>query len=187
MPEQYYHIHCFMQQEGFWNYIMKYGLVLGLSQVILTLFAYILGIEYMTSYWLSGIVLILIISVVIYSGIQWRKLNGGHLSFGNAFFVMFFVYAAAGIITLLFNFVLYNVINPDLASSMQEAIIDKTMESMERWNAPEEAVEETMMRLQNMEENFSITSMTIGYFWSLIMGAVLSLIVSIFVKKKEVQ
>lgn len=173
-----------MQEEGFWNFVMKYGFILGFSQVILTLFAYILGLEYMTSYWLSGIVLVLIISVVIYSGIQWRTINGGYLSFGDAYFAMFFVYAAAGIITLLFNFVLYNVINPDLPAAMQEAIIDKTMESLERWNAPEEVIEETMMQLQNMEENFSISSMTLGYFWSLIMGAVLSLIVSIFIKRK---
>jgi len=176
-----------MQKEGFWNYIMKYGLILGLSQIMITLIAYILGIEAMTSYWLSAIVLILIISVVIYSGVQWRKINGGYLSFSDAFFVMLFVYAAAGIVTLLFNFTLYNVINPELPAVMQEAIIDKTMESLEKYNAPEETVEETMMQLQNMKENFTISAMTISYFWSIIVEGVFSLIVAIFIKRKAVE
>lgn len=167
------------------DFIFKFGLIVGVLQIVNTLLAYILGIEAMVSYTFGFIHIGIIIAGTVFCGLKWRKLSNGYITLRDAFMVMFLVYAASAFIALLFNLTLYHAIDPELPKQIQKAVVDKTIGTMEKWGAPEESIEEALAKFEENEGEYTIWSFITGYFWSLILGSAIALVTAVFIKKPK--
>jgi hypothetical protein len=166
--------------------ILRFGLIAGLFQILVTLVAYLIGIEYLVSFTVMGISFIIVTAIVIYSGVVYRKKLGGFIDFKTAFRTIFLVSAAAGLLAMLFNLTLYNVIDPELPAKMQEAIIDKTIGMMEKFGAPDDAIDKTIEEMkEKQQDQFSATNFVLGFFYSLIWYALIAAIASAIIKKQK--
>ncbi|MFQ5335096.1 MAG: DUF4199 domain-containing protein [Flavobacteriales bacterium] len=143
-----------MEQHNLKDHILRYGLLLGLAEIVLTLGTYLAGVKYMVSYWTSIIGLLAIIAIMAASGVKWKKMHRGILVFKRAFLLMFAVYAVSSALLLLFNITLYNAIDPALPGQMKEEISDKMITTMERIGTPDESIEEALSSLDSMEESY---------------------------------
>src|SRR5690349_15175180 len=112
--------------ESLYMNAVKHGLILGAITIILTIIAYATSMSFMGSFKFLGCVFLIYIGYVIYAGISYRNSTGRFISYGKAFVHGFLVLATAGLVNLVFGIVLYDVIDPDLANRLADAIISNT-------------------------------------------------------------
>ncbi|GIK70221.1 MAG: DUF4199 domain-containing protein [Bacteroidetes bacterium] len=166
------------------EYVLKFGLIFGLVQIIINLLLYIMGIEYLVSWWIGIVVFLFIISFLTYMAYHWRKKNGGYAGFMDIFSVCFFIYAISGILTTSFNITFYHVLVPDLPMQIEEAVILKTETFMYKMGVPESEIEKALDEMKGMAAGYSPGAQLKGYFYGLIFGALLSGIMGLIFKKK---
>ncbi len=163
----------------------KMGAIFGLIQIVITMLLYVMGVETMVSYASSAIVLISILGCLIYGGIKWRKSNNNVALYGKMFLFIWICSIALFTVSTIFNILLYNVIDPDLAANMTEAIIENTMSMMEGFGVPDEALDQTMAELEKVGDKFKPGAQIQSMFMTYIGLAVLAAILALFLKKEE--
>ena len=172
--------------ESLYRHAARHGGMVGVLMVMVTIVVYMISISFMGSLWFVLLAFAFYIGYVIWAGIGYRNATGGYLSFGRAFVHGFMVLAVASFINLLFGLLLYQVIDPDLATNLVDAIISNTEESMRNFGAPEDRIEEQMAGMRSsMGDNFTPLGQVKNYFTGLIWNAVLVLITSLVVRKSE--
>lgn len=175
-----------VEQPDLKSHVIKYGVIIAVINIIITLLLYIIDVSLMASWWLAIIILVLNFCLVLYAGFQWRKENGGFLSFKSAFISTFLVLAAMGFISLCFQILLYNVIDPDLRETLTDASIEQAQAMMESFGAPDEQMDEALEKARETTyEKFSVGGMFQTYLWSLIFYAIGALIIGAIVKKNK--
>jgi hypothetical protein len=156
------------------------GIYLGIILIIYSLILYLLDIEqqsgwnYLSILWMAGMLFWAMITT------RDKTLNG-NISYGKAFGVGFWTGLFAAIISAIFTYIFVTEINPNFA----QEILTKAEEQMLQQN-PEMSDEQLEMALSMTEKFTSPVMLTV---WALVMNVffatVLSLIISIFVKREE--
>ncbi len=164
---------------------LKYGLLIGLVQIVLALLMYLMGVEFMSKLWVGILAFVLAIVLVIIAGKKIRSENGGFISFGNLFVLILIVFVTSMFAGTVFNMLLYNVIDPNLAANMQEVIIENTTSMMEKFGTPDEAIDKAIEDMGDLTEQFSIKGQFVSFLWSILLGAFISAILSAILKKNN--
>jgi len=164
----------------FWKPALMYGAILGLVSVLISLVFYFIGMA--TVYWTIYVIMLVSLVLLVYLMIQYRNVHlGGYASFGQIF-LMVLVSAGifATIISAVYTYLLYTVIDPGLVDQMRIVAEEKIMSNS---RIPESMYDDIMERMEK--------SMTVGYMIkiSLIVGplvnAVIGLIIAAFIKKEK--
>ena len=162
---------------------IKWGVILGVVGVIISLTLYLINISMLTSGWVQFASLVISIGLVFYASIDYRKQLGGFMTFGQAFLHCFVVLAISGLIGFIFQYLLFNVIDPEAAKVMAEAQMEATMEAMEAFGG---ANAEMMDNMEAQTSNqFSAGTLAMGYGFTLIAYAIGAAIVGAITKKKN--
>lgn len=164
---------------------LKYGLLIGLVQVVLTLITYLMGVEFMSKWWIGTLILVLAIVFLVVAGKKLRSENGGFISFGNLFILVWIVFCTSFAVGTIFNILLYNVIDPNLAANMVEIIIENTTSMMERFGTPDDAIDDAIANMGNLGEEFTPMGQLKSLLVWVIIGAVISAIVAAILKKNN--
>jgi hypothetical protein len=118
------------------------------------------------------------IAGVIWGQISYKKELGGILPYGQTLLAGLLTMVFASIISSIYNYLLYTVIDP----SLQEQLRIFTEEQMiSQGNVPEEQMEMAL----NMAAKFQtpIMMVVMGIFGGAFIGLIVSLITAIFIKK----
>lgn len=167
------------------DFLLKWGLIIGLVQCAVSLVSYLLGIGWMVSFTFAFLNILVLAGGPIYAGIVWKKEQGGYLGFKNAFAVIFIVFAASGFVLLGYNVLMFTVIAPEVPGQVKEAVAEKTFNMMERFGAPEDSIEEAMEEIEKSEMEYTPANLVKGYFTSWIWGAIIALIGAAIIKKNR--
>jgi hypothetical protein len=156
------------------------GLLLGVALVLFSLLMYVVGIPLDSKIqWTSYAIMIagLVLGIK-----QWRdKYNGGFLAYGQAFSHGFLMTLFAGILTTIWVFLFFGVIAPGEIEKMMEAAEEKMYESQ-----PNMSDEQIEMALKYSRMFMSPVWMAVwGFIGNVVVGAVLSAIIAIFMKKEK--
>lgn len=172
------------EQPSLFQHALKWGVILGIIGIALT------GIFYAVDYtllanWKFGIFVFLVsIGLTIYAGINYRGEIGGFLAYGKAFQHGFVLMAISGLLSTLFNMVLYTVIDPELPQKLTEVAMENAQAMMEGFGMPEDQMDQALEDARKRTENqFSISGLAMSFGVGLIIYAVLAAITSIFVRK----
>jgi hypothetical protein len=176
-----------MEKPNLINHMIRYGLILGLFNVIISLLIYVIDENLMVKWWFGIGILVVNIAIIIYSGIQYRKSLGGYIKFKDAFVVTFLVFIFAGLISLVYNVIQYEVIDPDLATRLDKAIVEQTEKMMTNMGAPQERIDEQIEKMEGtFAERFTAVGLIKQFFTvSLAVNIVVSLIIGLIIQKKE--
>jgi len=167
---------------------IQYGLIGAFIGIAYGLIAYLTGTQLYTKWVIATVIGLLMLGVYIYlmtaSSKAFRKANGGHATFGQAFkeaFIPALVWTAAG---LLFNILLFHVIDTGYGDQVMNAIADMAEGQMEKGGMSEANIEK---RLDKMAANdrFSIGGLVKSNGIGLIFSAVIAAIIGAIVKKKK--
>jgi hypothetical protein len=168
------------------QHAIKFGGILGGVGVALTLVLYAINYSLLAD-WKVGIFMILLfLGLLIYAGINYRNEIGGYLSYGKAFQHGILVLAISGLINLIFNGILYNVIDPELPQKLTDVTIEKTTEMMQGFGAPEDKIDEATEQMKvDMPARYTFVGLIKGYFWALIIYVIVSAVSSLIVRKNQ--
>jgi hypothetical protein len=164
----------------FWKPALMYGAILGLVSVFISLVFYFIGMA--TVNWTSYVNILVGLVLLVYLMIQYRNVHlGGYASFGQIF-IMVLVSAGifATIISAVYTYFLYSVIDPGLVDQVRIAAEEKIMSNS---RIPESMYDDIMDR---MEKRMNVTYMIkMALIFGPIMNAIIGLIVAAFIKKEK--
>ncbi len=163
----------------------KFGAILGVIGAIITLLLYVINPALLINIWMLALLLVYI-ALVVYGGITYRKEIGGYIDFGPAYLHGFITFVVMGLISLLINFLLYNIVDSSLPEVLTDASMEQTASMMERFGAPESAIEDALEQQRpEIEAGFTNFGLIKGFFTSLIFYAVICLITGLIVRRRE--
>lgn len=166
------------QKSTFWKTAMVYGLYLALVLILFSVITYVSGLilEPKIGYFSMAIYIVgIFIAQIMYRN---KELNG-EISYSQALGFGVAIMLFSGIVSTLYTMILYTYIDPTLLDQMkiaqEEAMIAKGLN--------EDQVEAAMKMTAKMMTPAWISIM--GLIGSVLIGTLVSLITSIFVKKQS--
>jgi hypothetical protein len=165
------------QKVNAWQANLTNGLILGLVGVVYSLIFYFLDLTLNKT---QGYVFMLVQIAVLYFLLKSYRDNimHGQITYGESVGTGVIICLYYAIIMAAFGYLLYAVIDPGLISKQ----LAMTEEAMAKKNIPDEAIKKGMEITAKFMKP-GIMAIT-GIIFNMIWGTILSLIVSIFIKKE---
>lgn len=168
---------------------IRYGLILGVVNILLAVFGYIMGVEFAMSYYaiISGVVSI---GAIIFVCIRIKKENQGVIKYFDAVKMVFVALMLSYVIGSSYNFVFNNFIAPEYTEQIAKESLNKAESLMESMGMPESEVDKAMEEAR-VESQKSLESPFMPFLQSIMVGAVVlfvvALLAAIFVQRKPVE
>ena len=164
----------------FWKLALIYGAILGFVSVFISLVFYFIGMA--TESWTGWVTMLVILVLLVYLMIQYRNVHlGGYASFGQIF-VMVLVSAGiiSTIITALYTYLLYTVIDPGLLDQLRIAAEERIMNNP---RIPESMYDDAIERAEKFTSVSYMIKMAL--IFGPVINAIVGLIVAAFIKKEQ--
>lgn len=162
---------------------VKFGIIAGGIAVLITTTMYAVNLELFAEWWIGITNIIIYTALGIYAMIQTKKELNGVYPFKDAF-TTYFLYAVIGIaISILFNIILFNFIDPSAKDTLKEISIDAAVSMMKKFNAPAETIKTAVEEMNNTDQ-FGIVEQLKGSIWSILFSAIFGLILAAIFKSK---
>jgi len=161
---------------------LKYGLILGGVLAAFPLLVYAIGMDKEESFQkISTVINLALISIILYLGIREQRdqYGNGFISFGNGFGTGIRISTIAALISMVFSYLYFTVINPGMVTyikmkqeeelmnrGMSDEMIEKASANMDAWMSPAAMA------------GFSM-------FGTFLLGLVITLIVAALMKKED--
>jgi len=167
-------------QENKWQIIAKFGLIYALLSVGLSLVSFITGTQMSLKY-LNSLANFLIVFGTMY---MWMKaikmeLNGGFISYGQAFISGILISVAASVLLAIYFYVYLTFIDVDFVENMTIESKRQLIES----GASEDEIEAQMKVMSYVKSPWVMTFG--GFLGNFFYGFVASLIMAFFVKRED--
>lgn len=162
---------------------ITYGIITGVISVLITTILYVVNIELFVSPWVgfSSIAIYIIIGILLLSKTK-KELNG-IFSFKDAF-TTYFISAVIGIlISVAFNIILFNYIDPGMKDTIKDLTIKYTTEMLQKFGTPASAINDAIKEL-DANDQFSIAKLLQGSIFSVLFSALFGLILAAIFKSK---
>ena len=162
---------------------ITFGIITGLTSVLITTLIYSIDLNLFTSSWIGfgNLALYLIIAIVLLT--KTKKEFPGLFTFKDAF-TTYFVYAVIGIlISVSFNVILFNFIDPGAKETLKEISIEAAVSMMKKFNTPAEAMKKAVEDMSNTDQ-FGIVEQFKGSIFTIIFSAIFAVILAAIFKSK---
>ena len=163
----------------------NYGLYLGLILAALTIVGYSVSLDLFTQWWFGIFILLVIIIFGAISSMQAKKLFGGFISFKNAFTAYFIAVLIGIVISSVVSILIFNVVDPEAASILQEKIIEMQVAGMEKFGMPEEGIEKAISDIRANGSMYSVMNVLKSVAFQLIGFSIVGLIIAAVVKRED--
>lgn len=165
---------------------VTYGIITGVVSALLTTAIYSIDLNLFVKWWLGIAMLIIYLTIGIVLLTKTKKELKGIFSFKEAF-TTYFISAAIGVlISVCFNILLFNVIDPSVKDTLNEITIKYTVETMEKFGAPSSAVNEAVKKMQD-NNPYSTLELIKGSAFSIAGSALFGLLLALIFKSKPSQ
>lgn len=162
---------------------VKFGLIAGVIAVLITSTMYAVNLNLFAEWWIGILNIIIYTALGIYAMIQTKKELNGVYSFKDAF-TTYFVYAVIGIlISVSFNVILFNFIDPGAKETLKEISIEAAVSMMKKFNTPAEAMKKAIEDMSNTDQ-FGIVEQFKGSIFTIIFSAIFAVILAAIFKSK---
>ncbi len=164
---------------------INYGLYLGIILIILTGIGYAIKLDLFIEVWFGVIFLAATIIFCIISTLKSKKALGGYISFKDAFSAFFVTLLVGALINTAISIVIFNWIDPDAATELQEKLITSQIERLEHYNIPSAKIDKAIEEMEANGNQFAPFSLLQHMVWQIAGYSIVGLIVAAIVKKKR--
>ena len=162
------------------------GVITGGISVFISLFTYFMSVGKFVEGWADFVTMFTVLGLVIYFGIQYRKVIGGYISFKDAFLHGLIIFTVAGLMDRSFQYVMYNFVNPDLVQMKIDQSIEGIVQMGEILNFSEDTMDAQIETIEKELKNaYNLGKMFWGYLLSVLIYAGISLVTALIVRKRE--
>jgi len=165
---------------------VSYGIITGVVGALITTLIYSIDLKLFTSMWVGfvSIAIYIVIGIVLLS--KTKQELKGIFSFKDAF-TTYFISAVIGIlISVVFNIILFNIIDPSVKDTLKELTMKYMVETMQKFNAPSSAINEAMKKLQE-NDPYSVIELIKGSVFKIAFSALFGLLLALIFKSKPTQ
>jgi hypothetical protein len=163
---------------------INFGIITGAISVLITSSVYLIDLSLLTKWWLGLSILLIYIAVGCVLLVRTKKDLGGYMSFKEGF-TTYFISALIGVaISVVFNILLFNFIDPEAAVTLKEMTLQSTAEMMKKFGAPTSEIKKAVEKLESYDQ-FSALEQLKGSIWSIVGSAVFGLILAAIFKKDK--
>lgn len=166
------------------NQGLKFGLIMGFIQIAIYTLLYIIDKELLVDFKLMIAILIINIVLMVWPVRDYKKQNGGTITFKDAFVICLLTIAGGSLLFIIFNYFLYNIIDPGLADFMKERSIEKTAAFMEKMGVSQDEIEKGIARIEDQDFKMSPTKLGAQYLQTVIFGCIPALIIAAILRTK---
>ncbi|SDS48410.1 Protein of unknown function [Gillisia sp. Hel1_33_143] len=163
------------------KFIINYGLLLGITSVLVGVIMYVTN-SYLNPSWIYSVISIALPIVIITMGIKaFKTANGGFLGLGEAIKIGLGIAVIGGILTAIWSLLLMTVIEPNYMSLLMEAQQEKMLATNPN------ITQSQLDAAQEVSSKFSSPwiAMAMTIIWSLFSGLIISLISGLVMKKEN--
>jgi hypothetical protein len=162
---------------------ITFGIITGLTSVLITTLIYSIDLNLFTSPWIGFISIALNTSIAIILLSKTKKEFPAIFSFKDAF-TTYFISALIGIaISVVFNIILFNFIDPAAKDTIKELTIKFMVSAMEKFNAPAATINKAIKDLKENDQ-FSIIGLLKGSLSNIVFCTIFGLILAAFFKSR---
>ncbi|MFY0713105.1 DUF4199 domain-containing protein [Seonamhaeicola sp. NFXS20] len=172
-------------EKSFKSIAKDYGIYLGATLAAVTAIGYAVSLDLFTQIWLGLSLIAIIIVFGIISILKSKKASGGYISFKNAFTSYFITILLGLVISSLVSIIIFNFIDPEAATTLQEKIMDAQVQRLENFNVPAEVIAETVEKMEAQGNMYSISNIAQSIIWQLAGFSVVGLIIALIMKKNK--
>lgn len=172
------------------QHTLTYGAILGIVSIIISLVLYIAGYMPVSikSTILTALLSIAVTIIFVSYGMKMYrdKILNGSISYGQAFVVGLLIIIFSSLLVSIYNLIFTNIIDPEYMSRVLEASRNSTFDMMSNMGATDAQIEESMDRFDDRIAKMTpMRTFIQGLVWSVIFGAIISLIVAAFTRKSK--
>ncbi|MCF6280077.1 MAG: DUF4199 domain-containing protein [Flavobacteriaceae bacterium] len=177
---------------------INFGLILGLLLALVTLLGYAVNNEILVSYWSFVYIFLTIIVVGIIAIAYSKKGLGGFISFKEGFTTYFIMLVIGVFISVLVNFLIFNIVDTDFQEVMKEKTIEKIESQRDYWvgkmidgGTNESKIEEMETQFdKSIEEirntnQYGIGKQVQGFFMFTAIFSIFGLLLALILKRKD--
>lgn len=167
------------KKASFWKAALIYGAIAGFVGVLLGVIFYVMNL-YAAS-WTQWLSMAVSIAVLVYCLKAYRsEYLGGYATFGQLFLMTIAIGVVSTLISLVYSYLMYTVIDPELLDKIRLAAEEKMMNNP---RIPESMLDDMIERMAKNFEPKRMYTMTI--IMGLVFSAILGLILAAILKKEE--
>jgi len=159
---------------------LTWGIVAGVLMILYSLILYLMDQNLNSS--INWIGYLFLLGAMIWGALEYRKkLPGGYMSYGKAFSASFMIILFAAILAGIYSYLFFQVIAPEAVQDVYEISRQQAMERSPQLS--DEQIDEAMQM-----SSFFITPIgmaIMGFLSQVIIGSIIALITSIFLKKED--
>lgn len=155
---------------------LTYGIYLGIVSILLSVVLYVLGFTFET--WAEYSSFPILIVAIVWAQLAYRKNLGGEMTYGQALGIGIMTVVFSGVISGIYTYFLYTVIDPSLHDQL---IIVTEQKILEQGNVSEEQLDMVMNITKKFLHPVALSIQAVLY--GAIGGLLISLITGIFIKK----
>lgn len=165
---------------------ITYGIVSGVLGALITASIYAIDLNLFVKWWLGIVIISIYITIGIVLLSKTKKELKGVFSFKEAFTTYFISAVIATLISIGFNILLFNVIDPSAKDTLNDIFIKSTATTLEKFGTPAAAINETVIKMQENNPYSAIEQLK-GSVFSIAGSAFFGLILALFFKSKPSQ
>lgn len=175
------------QQQSPFQAAIKPGLTIGLVSLAITFVAYFIDATLLGSAWFGLVAIVVFFVLMIYFGKEYRNELGGFMSFGTAFNFSFIAIVISGLVGLIGQILLFQVIDPSLAGVLADQAFETQMSMMERFGQDPDTMDPTLLEAMKTStaDSFTLAGQLKNFGIGLIVYAIIALILGAILKKKD--
>lgn len=163
---------------------VKFGVILGVVAILTTSIIYATDITLLANMSTGFIVLAVQLVILIAGTLAAKKAMGGYISFKEAFTTYFIIAALGMAISIIFNMILLNLIDPGAKELITEKMIENTMGWVKNSGMKAEDLRK-MVEEMRAADSYGYVGQIKSYFGILIFYTVIGLIVAAILKKNR--
>ncbi len=175
------------EQQSPFQAAVKPGITMGLVSLAVTFIAYFIDSTLLVSGWFGLVTLVIFVGLIIYFGREYRNELGGYMTFGTAFNFSFIAILISGIIGLIGQIVLFQVVDPELPGVLVDLMYSNQLSFMEKLGQnPDNMDPEVLQQMKESSEGqYTLMGQLKGFGIVIIIYAIIALILGAILKKKD--
>ncbi|TPD69694.1 DUF4199 domain-containing protein [Flavobacterium microcysteis] len=162
---------------------ISFGIALGIFSILVTTLIYVIDYTQFINIWLGLIILTIYIIVGFVLVSKTKKDLNNEITFKEAFTVFFLAGVIGAVLSVLFNILLFNYIDPAAKDSLNDLTLKYTVGMMEKFGAPAAEVDKVRAEMGSVD-NYSPASQFKGLLFNIILSSIFAAILGLIFKSK---
>lgn len=165
---------------------LTFGVIMGVFAVFVTATIYAVNLRLFTEWWIGVVSMIISITIGVILVSKTKRELGGKITFKEAFTTYFLAAVIGSTISVLFNIVLFNYVDPSAKETLQELTIKYAVEMMQKFGTPASAINQAVADMKKTD-NYAPSNQFFGLVVSFIFSAIFGLVLALIFKNKSSQ